>query len=259
MTFRSKRNTFIVLLCCLLIVGTLATTQAKWWDDPWWVSLWNLITGLKDTLEGIDALIGAFETSIKEAEDEIARQENWKKGWLTARNNTKEKIQPDEQEQNAARQAGTDAANEYNAARQRAKDLRAEIDDLTNEIQWVSPGDPRHSEILADLATKNSDLADEEDTMSAEKKKYNAARSRVKYLENKLRGDRNYIDYLTRQIDARDRKIGYLNDEIKATRKKIEAEEKRRVQVKKDIAAEEAKWEKLQKDAKNPPADPGPN
>ncbi|MDE0484397.1 MAG: hypothetical protein OXI67_17590 [Candidatus Poribacteria bacterium] len=257
-----RRNTLIAMLCCLLIVGSIVTTQAadwKWWDDPWYVSLWNLITGLKDTLEGIDALVAAFETDIKEAEDEIARQENWKNGWLKARNNTKEKIQADEQEQNQKIRDANDAAKEHSDASQRASDLRSEIEDLKNEIKWVSPGDPRHSEILAELAMKNSALATEEDIMSAAKKTYNSARSRVKFLENKLRGDRNYIDYLTRQIDARDRKIGYLNKEIEDIEEKIKAEKKRRKKVKEDIAREEAKWEKLQKDAKKPPADPGPN
>ena len=85
-----RHYTFIAMLCCLLIAGFLVTTQA---------SLWDWITDAKDVLELIDETIEALETDIKEAEDEIARQENLKNGALKARNRVKEKIQPDEQEQ----------------------------------------------------------------------------------------------------------------------------------------------------------------
>ncbi len=244
-----RRNTFIALLCCLLIAGFLVTTQA-------W-SFWNWITGAKDVLELIDETIEALETDKKEAEDEIARQEKLKNGHLKARNRVKAKIQPDEQEQRAAAIAANKAAAEHSAASQRASGLRVEIEALTEELRYIlrygSTSNPRHSEILADLAMKNSALATEEDTMSAEKKKYNAAKARYNFIDRQLESKRDYISYLTRLINACDKKIKALNEKIADIEKKIKAEEERREKVRQENQEEEDKWEKLQEEAQQPP------
>jgi len=183
-----RRNTLIAMLCCLLIAGFLVSTQA---------GIWNWITGAKDVLEIIDETIDALETDIEEAEEEIARQEDLKNGHIKARNRVKEKIQPDEQEQQQKAREANDAADAHSAASQRASGLRVEIEALMEELRYIlrygSTSSTRHSEILADLAMKNSALATEEDTMSAEKKAYNAARSRYKYINSKLESDRDYI------------------------------------------------------------------
>jgi len=245
-----RRNTFIAVLCCLLIAGFLVTPQAA-------LALWNWITGAKDVLELIDETIDALETDKKEAEEEIARQEDLKNGHLKARNKVKAKIQPQEQEQRAAAIAANEAAAEHSAASQRASGLRVEIEALTEELRYIlrygSTSDPRHSEILADLAMKNSALATEEDTMSAEKKKYNAAKARYNFIDRQLESKRDYINYLTKLINACDKKIKALNEKIAEIERKIKAEEERRKEVKQENQEEEDKWKKLQGEAQQPP------
>lgn len=245
-----RRNTFIALLCCLLIAGFLVTPQAA-------LAIWNWITGAKDVLELIDETIDALETDIEEAEEEIARQEDLKNGHLKARNRVKKKIQPDEQEQTQKAREANAAAAAHNAASERASRLRVEIEALTEELRYIlsygSASDPRLSEILADLAMKNSALAMEEDTMSAEKKKYNAARSRYNFIDRQLESERNYISYLTRLINACDKKIGALNKKIQELQEKIKAEEERRVKVQQENQEEEDKWNNLQNQAQQPP------
>ena len=243
-----RRNTFIVLLCCLLIAGFLATTQA---------SLWNWITGSKDVLEVIDKTIAALETDIKEAEDQIAWLQDLKNGALKLRNKAKAKIQPQEQEQQQKAREANIAAEAHSAASQRASGLRVEIEALTEELRYIlrygSTSSARHSEILADLAMKNSALANAEDTMSDQKKKYNAARSRYKYINGQLKSKRDYISYLTWKINGFDKKIKALNKKIVDIQKKIKAEEERREKVRQENQKEEDKWKKLEEEAKQPP------
>jgi chromosome segregation ATPase len=249
---RLRFKTLIAILCCLLIVGSFATTQAKFWEDPWYVNLWNIITGLKDTLEGIDALLAAFDTEIKEIEDEIARQNNRKLIRLELRNKAKEKILPAEQEQSKAKRLASHAHTKYHDAKARAETLRDEIADLTKELRWVSLDDPRHDEILASLAEKNSSLSAAEDEKSAAKKVYNTENNKAIRIWYELKPDRDYIANQTSWINTHDRKIDKLNDKITKLREKIKAEKKRRKKVEENIEKEEKKWEELEEKSKEP-------
>ncbi len=252
MTFVTKRNTFTVLLCCLLIVSFIGITQALK-VPTWLVSLWNFITGLKDALEGIDALISALQTDIDEAKDKIAGLERRKLGHLRHRNKIKERIAADEQEERAAIEAANAAAEAYDAASKRAAALRREIAALEAELRRLSASHQERADaILAELAMKNSALAAEVAKMAEAEREYNAARAKIKRLGIKLRKWRRLIATLNGHIAWCNRKIGELNAKIAKLEKRIEAEKKRRERVREQIRQEEAKYEELKKAGQQP-------
>ncbi|MDE0636507.1 MAG: hypothetical protein OXI43_11730 [Candidatus Poribacteria bacterium] len=252
MTFVTKRNTFTVLLCCLLIVSFIGITQALK-VPTWLVSLWNWIMGLKDALEGINALISALETDIEKAKDKIAGLERRKLGHLRHRNKVKERIAADEEAEREAIKAANAAAREHSDASKRAAALRREIAALEAELRRLSASHQERADaILAELAMKNSALAAEEARMAAAQEAYDAARAKIKRLRNKLRKWRNLIHSINRDIAWCNRKIGELNAKIAKLEKRIEAEKKRRERVREQIRQEEAKYEELKKAGQQP-------
>lgn len=246
-----RRKIFLTILCCVILVGAVGMTQAG--NNPsWWVSLWNWITGMKDTVEGITALISALETDIEEANDEIARIENRKSGHLTARNNVKERIQPKEQEQKDERRKADAALEAYNAASVEAAEFRKEIAEIEAKLRWLSASHSSYADLMTALYFKTSGLSLAENKMSEEKDKHNKAKRRVRSIELELEGDRGYIDYLTGLIDRCDKDIKALNEKIAKKQAKIDAETKRRADIREKIKKEEAKWEELNKESKTP-------
>ncbi|MDE0485003.1 MAG: hypothetical protein OXI67_20705 [Candidatus Poribacteria bacterium] len=245
------RNTLIAMLCCLFIVGSIGVSHSFVKDA------WDWITGAKDVVEGVQSILDALRTDLQEAENRLAAVNDRKKGHVDARNKVKAKILPDEQEQSQAERDGNAAAIKHNNAMSEASTLRSEIDALTEELRYIlrygSTSDPRHDEILADLTMKNGALSVAEDTMSEAKKAYNKAKSRVKYIKNKLRGDRRYISYLTGLIAACDREIEDLEQKIEDINQAIKDEKERRIQVPIDTAEGEAEFEEMEEKAKQPP------
>lgn len=247
------RRTFLVLLCCILLVSAIGMSEAlRSPFDTALTKLWNWITGLKDTVEGINTLIAALETDIKECEDKIAQIKNRKNGHLGARNETKRKIQPKEQEQNQAERDKSAAAAAHDVALEAARSLRQQIADIEAELRWISGSDSRYLELQQALFAKRTALSIEEGTIAAEKEKYNKARATIKRIRAELRSDRQYIAYLTRLIDQCDEDIAAQEAKITKKRAEITAETERRAKVEADIEKREAEWEKLKKDAKKP-------
>ena len=245
-----RRKTFLTLLCCILILSAIGVSQAA--APAWWVSLWNWITGLKDTVEGITALISALETDIEQAKDQIARINKRKNGHLRARNNVKRKIQAKEQELNSEIKNANAAAAAYNAASRRARKLRREISVIEAQLRLVSRSGNRYLELMQALLAKNTALAMEEATMTEEKARYEKAKAAVKRLRAELKADWAYIAYLTGLIDQCDADIAALNAKIKKKQEKIKAEKERRERVEAEIEQREAEWEELEKKSIQP-------
>ena len=241
------RNTLIAMLCCLFIVGSIGVSHSFVKDA------WDWITGAKDVVEGVQSILDALRTDLQEAENRLAAVNDRKQGHVNSRNISKARILPDEQEQAQAERDGNAAAIKHNNALFEANSLRGEIAALNAEIKNVSPTSTRYTEIIAELVIKNLELAKAEDTMSEAKKAYNKAKSRVKAIKNKLRGERRYISYLTGLIAACDREIDDLEQKIKDIKQAIKDEEERRIQVPIDTAEGEADFEEMEEQAKQPP------
>ena len=243
-----RRKTFIMFLCCVLILGTIGISQSAWYTTAW-----KYITGAKDTLEGIQSIIDALQTDIKEAEAEIKERKEMRTIRLKLRNDRKEKILPDEQERSKALQLAGYANKKYHDAKARAETLRDEIAELTKELRWVSLNDPRHDEILASLAEKNSSLSAAEDEKSAAKKVYNTENNKAIRIWYDLKPDRDYIQNQTMWINTHERVIKELEAKIVELEAKIKAEEERYKQVEKDGETEEKRWEDLNEKSQQPP------
>lgn len=245
-----RRKTFLVILCCLILVCTMSATHgALWSPPPWLVSLWNFITGMKDAVEGIESLISALQTDIEEAKDGIAARETRQNGHLKARNKVKKNIQPEEQEQSAAAAQANAAAATYNAASSRASTLRSDIADLNAELSGLSPSSDRYNQVLVSLIAKDSLLSQEEATMAMEKGIYDSATARYHSLRRELQGDRDYIAYLTGLIDQCTEDIDAYNAKITKIEKRIKAEKARRDKIKDEIKVNTDKYNKLLKAA----------
>ena len=240
-------KTFIMFLCCILILGTIGVSQSAWLTTAW-----NYVTGAKDTLEGIQAIIDALQTDIDEAHAEIKRRTEMKYIRLQLRNKIKREILPAEQEQSAAEKLASDAHKEYHDAMARANTLRDEIADLTDELRWVSLDDPRHDEILASLAEKNSSLSAAEDEKSAARNTYYAEKNKSIRIWDELKGPRDIIAEHTKWIKVHEDVITELDEKILDLQAKIAAEKERYKQVEEGTVEEEKEWEELEKQSKEP-------
>ncbi len=251
-----RKNTLIILLLCVLVIGSLGVSdvlQAKWWTPPsWLVKAWNVITGMKDTLEGIELLIDALTLEIKEAEAKIIRIKEMKRFSLKYRNILKERIIPDEQEETAAKIAMNTAAEEHDKALSKAKKLREEIAELEAELELTYYSDERYGNIEFAINLKKSSLASAELTMETEWAKYKAARYKVNILSEKLSPDRNRIARTTYTINLRDTQIENLQDKIGKLQQEILDEQARWDQLDADIKAEEEEYKKKEQRAKQP-------
>ena len=253
-----RKNTLIILLCCVVVIGSIGVSDvlhAKWWTPPpWLVSAWNVITGMKDTLEGIDALISAMTLEIEEAEDKIVKIKERKLGHLKRRNVYEKQNLPNEQELTRATNAANDALDAYNDARSEAKTLRDEIAELEAELLRTSPSDERYGSIEFAINLKKSSLADAEHEMKTEKAKYNAEKQAYRNVLYSLSytTKKNQISRLTYQINRCNREIASLEKKIAKLKQDILDEQERRKQLDADIEAAEDEYEKLKEKAQQP-------
>lgn len=134
-----QRNTVIIILCFLLILSIIQVSQSRIFELPTWlVSLWNKITGLKDAVEGITLIIDALITDLEEAENDLNKTKQRKKTLLERRNNLKEIIQPDEQQESAAIRARDKATKAHDKAIKDREELLKESEELLKTLKYTS-------------------------------------------------------------------------------------------------------------------------
>ena len=252
-----RKNTLIILLCCVVVIGSVGISSAanwKFWKEPWFVKAWNVITGMKDTLEGMDALISAMTLEMEEAGDKIVDIKERKKSLLKRRNAYAERNVPNEQEKTRARNAMNAAAEKHNIALSEANTLREDIAELEAELKLTYYSDARYGIIETTIEEKKAYLAQAKFVMETEDAKYKAAKKAYRKVIYSLSYtvNRDTISRLTYQINSCDDQIEALEDKIEKLKQDILDEQERRRQLDIDIKAEEDKFNKLIEEGKKP-------
>ena len=159
----AKRNTVIIILCCVLILSVISISISKNKHplDETLDKLWDKISKLKDILEGVERLAKEIETDIEEVEEKIKKVKMKKDRWLEGRNRIKKSIQPLEQQESAAINRRDKAADDHNEAIVNRENLLKEGDEILLKMKntFVSPSSEtlQSLEKLTEEAKKNYD------------------------------------------------------------------------------------------------------